>query len=366
MRKKFQRSRIAYLLKVLRINPRLIESLLKMSYSNYKWGRILDNPKVVKKLEKLLRLKGEEIDEDYLNNLVCSKDFKVKEAELLFHLDTDEDLWSGWYGSSWSVIKWLGYYFFNEGSLVESCDDPGPFKTIEEAFGCAYFPTDEENDGYLFNSIITSSLPLKNVLRIASGHVTKGHRIIINEKSYIRIGNKLNELKSAKLGEVQHGWRCVGFLKSLNKNKYSNRWKDYVTKHWCLKGSTAWLAKAINELNALKQFSVITGESYSEYLPRSINYDMCELQAYLGVIIVKMRDPNGRPSYSVWSRSDNDESIEEWDSYYDKAIKSIKAKIPQKISADKISTAGNDPIKLAHLLVDTGVFPKGANKIGGS
>jgi hypothetical protein len=337
-----------------------------MSYSNYKWSRILDNPKVVKKLEKLLRVKGEEIDEDYLNNLVCSKDFKVKEAELLFHLDTDEDLWSGWYGSSWSVIKWLGYYFFNEGSLDESCDDPGPFKTIDEAFKCAYYPAPDEGDEYLINSVISSSLPLKNVLRIASSHVTVGHRITINEKSYIRIGNKLKELKSAKLGEVQNGWRCVGFLKLLNKNKYSNRWKDYVTKHWCLKDSTAWLAKAINELNALKQFSLITGESYSEYLPRFVNSDQCELQAYLRVIIVKMRDPNGRLSYSLWSRSDNDDSIEEWDSYYDKAIKSIKAKFPQNVSADKISTAGNDPIKLAHLLVDAGVFPKGANKIGKS
>jgi len=337
-----------------------------MSYSNYNWGRILDNPKVVRKLEKLLRVKREEIDEDYLNDLVCSKDFKVKEAKLLFHLDLEEDTWSGWYGGSWSVIKWLGYYFFNEGSLVESCDDPGPFETIEEALECLCPAADNENTEYLFNNTVTSSLPLNNILRISLFHTPIGHRIIINEKSYIRIGNKLKELKSAKLGEVQHGWTCVGFLKSLNKNKYQNRWKDYLTKHWYLKNSTPWLAKVINELNSLKQFSVITGESYSEYLPRSVNSDQCELQAYLGVIIVKMRDPNGRPSYSIWSRSDNDESIEEWDSFYDKAIKSMKAKIPQNISADKISTAGDDPIKLAHLLVDTGVFPKGVNKIGRS
>jgi len=317
----------------------------------------LDKPKVVKKLEKILKVKRGKIDEDYLTNLICSTDFEVKEAELLFHLDTDEDLWSGWYGSSWSVIKWLGYYFFNEDSLVESCDDPGPFKTIDEAFKCAYYPAPDEGDEYLINSVITSSLPIKNVLRIASVHVTKGHRIIINEKSYIRIGNKLKEFKSAKLGEVQNGWRCVGFLKSLNKNKYSNRWKDYVTKHWCLKDSTAWLAKAINELNALKQFSVITGESYSEYLPRFVNSDQCELQAYLGVIIVKMRDAKGRLSYSIWSRSDNDESIEEWDNYYTEAIKSIRSKLPQTVSADKTLTAGDDPIKLAHLLVETGVFP---------
>lgn len=334
-----------------------------MSYSSYKWERILDNPKIVKKLEKILKVKGEEIDEDYLTNLICSTDFEVKEAKLLFHLDLEEDLWSGWYGSSWSVIKWLGYYFFNEGSLVESCDDPGPFKTIDEAFKCAYYPAPDEGDEYLINSVISSSLPLKNVLRIASSHVTVGHRIIVNEKSYIRIGNKLKELKSAKLGEVQHGWRCVGFLKSLNKNKYSNHWKDYVTKHWCLKNSIPWLAKAINELNALKQFSVITGESYSEYLPRSVNSDQCELQAYLGVIVVKMRDPKGRLSYSIWSRSDNDESIEEWDSYYDKAIKSIKAKFPQNVSVDKMLAAGDDPIKLAHLLVDVGLFPKSAQKI---
>jgi len=162
---------------------------------------------------------------------------------------------------------------------------------------------------------------------------------------------------------VQHGWTCIGFLKSLNKNKYQNRWKDYVIKHWCLKNSTPWLAKAINQLNALKQFSVITGESYSEYLPRSIHHDMCELQAYLGVIVVKMRDAKGRLSYSIWSRSDNDESIEEWDNYYTEAIKSINAKFPQNISADKISTAGDDPVKLAHLLMDAGVFPKSAQKI---
>ena len=333
-----------------------------MSYSSYKWERILDKPKVVKKLEKILKVKRGKIDEYYLTDLICSNDFKVKEAKLLFHLDLEEDTWLGWYGGSWSVIKWLGYYFFNESTLVETCDDPGPFETIEEALQCLSPAADNENTEYLFNNTVTSSLPLNTILRISLFHTPIGHRIIINEKSYIRIGNKLNELKSAKLGEVQHGWRCVGFLKSLNKNKYSNHWKDYVTKHWCLKGSTAWLAKAINELNALKQFSVITGESYSEYLPRSINYDMCELQAYLGVIIVKMRDPNGRPSYSVWSRSDNDESIEEWDSYYDKAIKSIKAKFPQNVSLDKISTACDDPIKLAYLLVDVGVFPKSDQK----
>ena len=70
-----------------------------------------------------------------------------------------------------------------------------------------------------------------------------------------------------------------------------------------------------------------------------------------------MRDPKGRLSHSIWSRSDNDESIEEWDSFYDKAIKSIKGKLPQTVSADKTLTAGDDPIKLAHLLVETGVFP---------
>ena len=328
-----------------------------MSYVKYKWERVLNDPKIVKKIKKLIRVKGGEIDEDYLDDLVWSNDFEVKGAELLFHLDLEEDLWLGWYGSSWSVIKWLGYYFFNEGSLVESCDDPGPFKTIDEAFKCAYFPAPDESDEYLMNSVITSSLPLINILKIASGHVTIGHRITINEKSYIRIGNKLKELMPAKLGDVQHGWTCVGFLKSLNKNKYNNRWKDYVTKHWCLKKSTAWLAKAINELNNLKQFSVITGESYSEYLPRTIHYDMCELQAYLSVIVVTMRDPKGRLSHSIWSRSDNDESIEEWDSFYDKAIKSIKGKLPQTVSADKTLTAGDDPIKLAHLLVETGVFP---------
>ena len=90
---------------------------------------------------------------------------------------------------------------------------------------------------------------------------------------------------------------------------------------------------------------------------------MCELQAYLGVIVVKMRDAKGRLSYSIWSRSDNDESIEEWDNYYTEAIKSINAKFPQNISADKISTAGDDPVKLAHLLMDAGVFPKSAQKI---
>jgi hypothetical protein len=332
-----------------------------MSYSSYKWERILDNPKVVKKLEKILKVKGEEIDEDYLTNLICSTDFEVKEAKLLFHLDLEEDLWSGWYGSSWSVIKWLGYYFFNEGSLVESCDDPGPFKTIDEAFKCAYYPAPDEGDEYLINSVISSSLPLKNVLKIASSHVTVGHRITINEKSYIRIGNKLKELKSAKLGEVQHGWRCVGFLKSFNGNL--NHWKDYQDKLWHLRSSSPWLAKAINELNVLKQFSTITGDSYSEYLPRSVNSDQCELQAYLGVVVVKMRDPKGRLSFSIWSRSNNDESIEEWDSYYDKAIKSIKAKFPQNVSVDKMLAAGDDPIKLAHLLVDVGVFPKSAQKI---
>lgn len=328
-----------------------------MSYSIYKWERILNNPKIVKKLEKLLKVKREEIDEDYLNDLVWSNDFEVKGAELLFHLDLEEDLWLGWYGGSWSVIKWLGHYFFNESTLVETCDDPGPFETIEEAFKCLFPNADNDNTEHLFNNTITSSLPLNTILKIALFHTPVGHRITINEKSYIRIGNKLKELMPAKLGDVQHGWTCVGFLKTLNKNKYNNRWKDYETKHWCLKKSTAWLAKAINELNNLKQFSVITGESYSEYLPRSIHYDLCELQAYFGVIVVKMRDLKGRLSYSIWSRSDNDESIEEWDSYYDKAIKSIKGKLPQTVSADKKLTAGDDPIKLAHLLVETGVFP---------
>jgi hypothetical protein len=328
-----------------------------MSYSSYKWGRILDNPKIVKKLEKILKVKGEEIDEDYLTDLICSTDFEVKEAELLFNLHLEEDSWLGWYGGSWSVIKWLGYYFFNESTLVETCDDPGPFETIEEALECLSPAADNENTEHLFNNTVTSSLPLNTILRISLFHTPIGHRIIINEKSYIRIGNKLKELKSAKLCEVQHGWTCVGFLKSLNKNKYQNRWKNYVIKHWYLKNSTPWLDKAINELNKLKQFSVITGESYSEYLPRSIHHDMCELQAYLGVIVVKMRDAKGRLSYSIWSRSDNDESIEEWDNYYTEAIKSIRGKLPQTVSADKTLTAGDDPIKLAHLLVETGVFP---------
>jgi len=53
-----------------------------MSYSIYKWERILDNPKIVKKLEKILKVKGEEIDEDYLTDLICSTDFEVKEAQL--------------------------------------------------------------------------------------------------------------------------------------------------------------------------------------------------------------------------------------------------------------------------------------------
>ena len=83
-----------------------------MSYVKYKWERVLNDPKIVKKIKKLIRVKGGEIDEDYLDDLVWSNDFEVKGAELLFHLDLEEDLWLGWYGSSWSVIKWLGYYFF--------------------------------------------------------------------------------------------------------------------------------------------------------------------------------------------------------------------------------------------------------------
>ena len=332
-----------------------------MSYVKYKWERVLNDPKIVKKIKKLIRVKGGEIDEDYLDDLVWSNDFEVNGAELLFHLDLEEDLWLGWYGGSWSVIKWLGLYFFYESTLVETCDDPGPFETIEEAFKCLFPNADNDNTEYLFNNTITSSLPLNTILKIALFHTPVGHRITINEKSYIRIGNKLKELIPAKPGDVQHGWRCVGFLKSLNRN--SNHWKDYQTKLWHLRSSLPWLAKAINELNALKQFSVITGESYSEYLPRSFNSDQCELQAYLGVIVVKTRDPKGRLIYSIWSSANNDESIEQWDSYYDKAIKSIKAKLPKTISVDKMSTAGDDPIKLAHLLTDAGVFPKCVQKI---
>jgi hypothetical protein len=43
--------------------------------------------------------------------------------------------------------------------------------------------------------------------------------------------------------------------------------------------------------------------------------------------------------------------------FYTEAIKSIRGKLPQTVSADKTLTAGDDPIKLAHLLVETGVFP---------
>lgn len=314
-----------------------------MSGMKYRWERLLADKECKAALEKILGCKPGEADTDELNELTCCGYDDLKGAQTLFYTDYEG---GGCYGGYWAVFTWRGRYFFYDGFFdAHDYDDAGPFDDIESAFACASFPMGDEYDQYV-NVSVSSSLPVDEVLSRSVAFVKNKYRILVNGKNYLRQGDQLKEMKRAKPGAIQNGLACVGVIKK----------KAGETTTTLL----PWVEEAISQIGELKKFEDITGHCFSNFkwdggakgFP--FGYKDLDVEAYLGLLMVEHKFTT-----NYWATDlDGGPELKEWQRFYLHALSCIKSRIPASADAGLVAAAGNDPVKLADLLVDQGTFKR--------
>ena len=314
-----------------------------MSGTKYRWERLLADQECKVALEKILGCKPGEADIDELNELTCFGYDDLKGAETLFYTDYEG---GGCYGGYWTVFSWRGRYFFYDGySDAPDYDDAGPFDDIESAFACASFPMGDEYDQYV-NVCVSSSLPLVEVLSRSVAYVKDGYRILVNKKHYVRQGEQLRQLKPAKLGVTQSGLVCVGVIKKK---------ADEATTMLA-----PWVEESVSQISALRGFEDTTAHCFSNFewdggakgFP--FGYKDLDLESYLNILVVEHKFTT-----NYWATDlDGGPGLKEWQRFYLHALSCIKSRIPVSADAGLVAAAGNDPVKLAELLVDLGIFKR--------
>ncbi len=314
-----------------------------MSGMKYRWERLLADPECKAALEKILGCKPGEADTDELNELTSCGYDDLKGAKTLLYTDYEG---GGCYGGYWAVFTWRGRYFFYDGFFdAHDYDDAGPFDDIESAFACASFPMGDDYDQYV-NVSVSSSLPLDEVLSRSVVFVKQGYRILVNDVNYVRQGGQLNEMKPAKLGATQNGLACVGVIKK----------KAGETTTTLL----PWVEGAISQIGELKKFEDITGHCFSNFewdggakgFP--FGHKDSDVEAYLSILVVEHKFTT-----NYWATDlDGGPGLKEWQRFYLHSLSCIKSRIPVSADAGLVAAAGDDPVKLAELLVDLGVFKR--------
>lgn len=309
----------------------------------YRWERLLADRECKVALEKILGCKPGAADADELNELTCCGYEDLKGAKTLFYTDYEG---GGCYGGYWAVFTWRGRYFFYDGYFdAPDYEDAGPFDDIESAFSCAFFPRGDDFDNYV-NVSVSSPLPLDQVLSRSVPFVKDGYRILVNDRNYVRQGEELREMKRAKLGATQNGLACVGVIRK--------RAGEATTTF------LPWVEEAISQIGELRKFEDITSHCFSNFEWEGgakgfpFGHKDLDVEAYLGILVVEHKFAT-----NYWATDlDGGPGLKEWQGFYRHALSCIKSRIPASADAGLVAAAGNDPVKLADLLVGLGIFKR--------